>query len=1143
MKNVYFKLVLVVCCILYTQATLYAQAPPCPATTASLTVNSPTMSCSSPCATITATPSTNLIATTTYSVSAVTYTPYAYGAGTLATFSGSAWSSSTDDDYGDAVTLPFNFCFFGNSYNKIVIGTNGNICFNVPALVNAYDPYSISGPLPGSNCTATKNAIMGVWNDTYVGGGNIYHQTYGTAPCRQFVISWNAVDLFLPGTYCGGNHTTSEIVLYESSNIIDIYIGSRTPCAAWNGGLAVCGIENNAGSVFYCPPGENGTTFSATNLGWRFTPTGAAAGWTYNWVAPGGASAGTTSSIVVCPTTTTIYTVTATSTSCSGISVANTSTVTFTGTSTPITGTLSMCLGFNTALTNATGGGTWASGNPAVATVNSTGLVTSVSGGTSTISYTVAGCTGTVVVTVNTAPAISGTTSMCLGGGTTLSDAVTGGTWVSGNTAVATVGPTTGVVTSVGAGTSMITYTTPAGCVTTVPVSVVVLTAITGTMHACQGLTTTLADGGGGGTWSSGNTGVATIGLSSGVVTGVSGGTANITYTGGGGCYTTTTVTIYPISAITGPFTMCQNFSTTLGDAITGGTWSSSAPATASVVAATGVVTGHAGGTATISYVSPSSCVMTAVVTVNPKPAPPVPHPDTYCQFGVATAVSATGTGLLWYGPGITPAMTTAPVPSTATAGTITYYVTQTSSFGCVSDSAADLITIKPQPAPPVTTNSEYCQFSPTAILNTQVDSVAGSVLNWYSGLTGGSPLAGAPPVSSTAVTYPSGTTWYVSQTVNGCESNRAPVTVTIIYKPSFTIIPSKLWVCDHDTLSFTYNSLTPLVEGSFLWQLPPGATPVSGTTTSDPIIKVRFDSVYGPHVITLTVGELNNMCNSTDTLSVSVVPLPEAHAFMVPNICLGDTVGLAISDKSADASIFSWYIDGTPLFSSTDVNIIAANSNSGGPYSLSWKSSGIHYITITCTTNEGCTSQPTYDTVDVHALPNASFTFKPKASGTLCLEDSVLFMAGDVDYNTTYVWQPTHYFNNNNKPQIWGKVDAVKSMITLSVTDPFGCRNSSTQEIDPSLCCTILFPNAFTPNGDGKNDHFRPIYNGYHRFHSFRIVNRWGATVFESSGTDPEWDGNFNGVPQDMGVYYYYIKYDCGGTTYEEKGDCTLVR
>ena len=347
--------------------------------------------------------------------------------------------------------------------------------------------------------------------------------------------------------------------------------------------------------------------------------------------------------------------------------------------------------------------------------------------------------------------------------------------------------------------------------------------------------------------------------------------------------------------------------------------------------------------------------------------------------------------------------------------------------------------------------------------------------------------------------------------------------------------------MCDHDSLTFSYNGSV-LVSGTYYWSLPPGATPISGTTVNDPTIVVRFDSVYGPHVLTLAATELN-LCTTYDTISVRVVPPPTSHCYMKPDICLGDTVSLSLSDKSDDASIFSWFIDGTSLINSTAVNIVSANSNSGGPFRISWNDSGNHVVTITCTTNEGCKSDPTYDSVHVHALPDPVFSMAPKATGALCLEDSILFIARHQDANCSYLWEPEHCFNNNNKPEIWGKVEQGRTDIWLTITDPFGCKASYNMQLDPNACCTVLFPTAFTPNGDGLNDKYRPIFNGYHNFHSFRIVNRWGQTIFESANSNPEWDGNFNGVPQDMGVYYYFIKFDCGGNVIEQKGDCTLVR
>ncbi len=603
------------------------------------------------------------------------------------------------------------------------------------------------------------------------------------------------------------------------------------------------------------------------------------------------------------------------------------------------------------------------------------------------------------------------------------------------------------------------------------------------------------------------------------------------------------TVVVNPTpAAITGLADVCQYMSITLTDPTPGGTWSSTPSSVATVGLVTGIVTGVSAGTATVKYTLPTSCFVTKIVNVHAKPAKPVVAPPTYCQFTFAPPLSATPvTGLLWYGPGVTAGTPVAPTPATDVPGATAYYVTETSSFGCVSDSAIDVVTVVAEPAPPVPYDTMYCQYSVTAPLNFQVDSALGSHLTWYTVPAGGAPIGYTPVPPSNVVTYPGGTKWYVTQTVNGCESHSAPVKVTIVQQPNFHITANRRWVCKHDSLTFTYTG-SPLVSGIYYWMLPPGATAIGGTTINDPMIIVRFDSVYGPHVITLAVTELN-MCTTYDTISVRVVPLPHSHCHMKPDICLHDTVNLSLSDKSAEAVVFTWAIDGTSLFNSTDVNIVSANSNSGGPFSVSWNTPGRHIIRVECSTHEGCRSEPSCDTVNVHDLPDATYDWITKATGELCLEDSILFSAHLVDANCSYTWEPEHCFNNNNKPKIWGRVEQGRTDIWLTVVDAFGCRSRYNYEFSASSCCTVLFPNAFTPNGDGVNDKYRPIFNGYHRFHSFRVVNRWGQTVFESANSNPEWDGNFNGVPQDMGVYYYYLKYDCGGNTLETKGDCTLVK
>ncbi len=160
----------------------------------------------------------------------------------------------------------------------------------------------------------------------------------------------------------------------------------------------------------------------------------------------------------------------------------------------------------------------------------------------------------------------SGTAVVCVGQTSTLSNSVPGGTWTSGNTGVATVNSSTGVVSGVTGGTANITYTLNCGtAVTTVTVNPAP-SPITGTPLVCAGGgTSTLNDGTTPGTWSSSN-GNATIGAVSGILTGVTPGNSTITYTLTNGCFVTTTATINTLPVITGSpnTTLCYGQSATL---------------------------------------------------------------------------------------------------------------------------------------------------------------------------------------------------------------------------------------------------------------------------------------------------------------------------------------------------------------------------------------------------------------------------------------------------------------------------------------------------------------------------------------------------------------------------------------------------
>jgi hypothetical protein len=268
------------------------------------------------------------------------------------------------------------------------------------------------------------------------------------------------------------------------------------------------------------------------------------------------------------------------------------------------------------------------------------------------ISYTSGnGCAATAVVTVNGVPAtIGGPAGVCVGRTANFTNAVSGGVWSTSN-ANASIDGTTGVVTGVTAGASVITYATGSGCYKTKSIAINANpNPSVGYKIACVGLTTQLSNTTGG-TWTSSDTftAKATYAASNSVIRGVAPGTANITFTiSSTGCYHVTEVTVNPVPpAITGTTNVCVGLQTTLANAQAGGSWSSSNTAYANIGSATGIVAaGTSGGIATISYSYGPNCRVTTVVTVRAIPNT-ISGPSAVC-IGSTVSYVSTSPGGTW---------------------------------------------------------------------------------------------------------------------------------------------------------------------------------------------------------------------------------------------------------------------------------------------------------------------------------------------------------------------------------------------------------------------------------------------------------------------------------------------------------------
>ncbi|MCD6011579.1 MAG: surface protein [Flavipsychrobacter sp.] len=286
-----------------------------------------------------------------------------------------------------------------------------------------------------------------------------------------------------------------------------------------------------------------------------------------------------------------------------------------------ILGPSRICSGIPTLYTNPTASptGTWSSSNPAIATIGSTsGICTGLASGVIDITYTISGgscgyAAITKSVTVDLSPAaITGTTSLCEGTGTsTLSNVTPGGVWTSTMPTVASVGSTTGVITPVSNGTTIISYTVGI-CAATTTVNIL---GVTGPNTVCIGDSITHVPSVTGGVWASGSSSVATVGTN-GVIHGLAVGIAPISYTFPIGCTAVRQVTVHTMAPIAGPDSVCVDGVVYLTNIVGGGGWVSAYPAVATITSDSGKVTGHIAGVTTITYVLATGCRSTMPLTV-----------------------------------------------------------------------------------------------------------------------------------------------------------------------------------------------------------------------------------------------------------------------------------------------------------------------------------------------------------------------------------------------------------------------------------------------------------------------------------------------------------------------------------------------
>lgn len=173
------------------------------------------------------------------------------------------------------------------------------------------------------------------------------------------------------------------------------------------------------------------------------------------------------------------------------------------------------------------------------------------------------------------------------------------------------------------------------------------------------------------------------------------------------------------------------------------------------------------------------------------------------------------------------------------------------------------------------------------------------------------------------------------------------------------------------------------------------------------------------------------------------------------------------------------------------------------------------------------------------------SYSVSSQQKIELCPDSSNTFTySSDAGVNGVYEWNiRNQIYNGNTVTLTWDELGTY--IMFLYFESLPGCSDtiSYTVNVKPCSVTSIYIPNSFTPNGDGKNEVFKPTGESYRNL-TMSIYDRWGMLIFESKGSDVYWDGTYKGKDCQQDVYVYVIRwYDHTNIIKQSVGHVSLIR
>jgi gliding motility-associated-like protein len=1092
----------------------------------------------------------DLRTTSNYAVTTIPYNPYPY----TTPFGNELTTLYSDDVYSDKITLPFQFCFYDSVFSKLVVGSNGLITFDT-LNANCFNAWNITPIIPnasGTRCPPPglqgnsyypKASIMGAYSDldprnspVSPADRKIEWRIEGSAPCRRFIASFYHVGIF--GNNSCGNATpnTFQIVIYESTAIMEVYFEQKVCLSSTNSGRGILGMQDWTQTKAIAAAGKNATSWSAQNEAYRFIPSGGATRFINSQIFTMGGSlvaTATTSFAIpgsigltfpnICPSGNSEQFVVRTSyTSCADPNAVLTTEDTITINKTSSLNATTTVTNLNCA-TGSTGSITVTvpptSGVPPYQySLNGGPLQNSnVFNGLSTGAYTVLatdinGCNTTLNVSVirtgNLGVGYTSINSACSGINngsiTILPPSVYTPIQYSLNGAPP---QTSNIFTGLAAGTYTINVTDAIGCTGSTTITITQGTGVTATIAttptSCSGAnngTITVTPGGGSFPYQYSLNGGPL--QSSNVFSGLAAGNYTIRVVDVNGCNSTYPVTINSGVALNATISKTNvSCNGTADGTITVNVSTGTPPYQYSLDNVTWLIsntfTGLTAGAYTVYYLDNNACSNSQPLTIT-QPAilnmtltSQAPRCFGYSD-GSIIAFTTGGTGSYQYSLNNITWQVSNTFNNIA-AGAYTVYCRDVN--GCIITKA---ITIT-QPTL-FTATASVIDASCSGGANGQITiTPSGGTAPYYYTIN-------APPLQPlTIINVAPGSYTILVADANVCITN-IPVVVGLSNNLSVTASPD-VTICEGTStqLSVTSNAT------QFSW--------TQGTSLSNPNIQnpVANPKVTTQYIITATFGQ----CSGKDTIVVNVNPAPIPNAGPDVEICYGQDYIL----HGSGGVQYLW----TPP--STLSNGALPNPLSTPPQTTTYNLNVIDSI--------GCASLIP-DQVIVTVTPPIIVKTNP-VDTVVFSGDKFQLLASSGAAN--YSWSPGVGLSN---PFIANPVLTVSSDVTFHIiaTTPAGCRGDGKLTVKVFKGPEIYMPTGFTPNGDGKNDNFKPFTVGITNLNYFRVYNRWGQLIFSTAKLNDGWGGRITGTEQPSGTYVWMVQGVArNGKVITKKGTVTLIR